>query len=248
MPSFPPIDSLPVVLETSGWHWEQYDYPSSSVENFWIGLDQTGNKWLTKLRGGYRAYRELVFARAAQKMGWSCQSSAFMRLDLSSAKFLGVDVNEIQAAHWFMEEHPLVACSPECSLVSLFGHSINSVNDIAGSGVNHIMDWPKSYFAAYLFGGLEPPGHLFTTTHEFVIIDSELMFHSDPCDLSEDSWWKDGRQLAIEACRDLLNLTIHDLDQIFYIPETVSVEGYQGVIKKFKKSQALAIKFLAENS
>jgi hypothetical protein len=110
------------------------------------------------------------------------------------------------------------------------------------------MDWPKSHFAAYLFGGLEPPGHLFSKTHEFVIIDSELMFHSDPCILSEDSWWKDGRQLAIEACLELSKLTEHDLEQIFDIPETVLVDGYQEIDRRFRKSQALAINFLAENA
>lgn len=110
------------------------------------------------------------------------------------------------------------------------------------------MDWPKSEVAAYLFGGHEPPGRLITTAHEFVIIDSEQMFSTNPCDLTETRWWNNpdgspsvsGRRLTSQVCRDLCRLSEFDLQEALRIPETVSVEQLWPIAPKLNASRAFA--------
>lgn len=252
VPSFPRMQDLPPVVDTNGWRWEQYRTPSFPSYNFWRGFDQDGTRWLTKLRGDFYAYREIVFARLAQKMGWSCQSSVFMKLDVKSGKELGVPAG-VHAAHWFLEEHPSVACGPECPKEGLRGRQIHTVDDLADSGIHHIMDWPKSQIAACLFGGNEPPDRLLTTAHELVIIDSEQMFSTDPCDIRETAWWNDrngspsesGRRLTLEVCRDLCELSPLDLQEALQIPEGVSVEQPWPIAPKLAASHEYARHFLA---
>jgi hypothetical protein len=240
------------MLDTTGWRWERCQTPSSPSHDFWLGFDLAGSRWLTKLHGDFYAYRELVFARLAQKMGWSCQSSAFMVLDSHSAQELGVSTDEVQAAHWFMDEHPRRKCSSECPLAFLRGRPIEAVDDLAGLRIDHILDWPKSEIAACLFGGNEPPGHLVTTAHEFVIIDSEQMFSSDPSDLTETRWWNNtdgspsgsGRLLTCEVCRDLCRLSQPELEEALRIPSTLSVTQLWPIAPKLNASREFARRFL----
>jgi hypothetical protein len=252
MPSFAQMNDLPPVLDTTGWRWERYQPSSSAPRDFWLGFDLAGRRWLTKLRGDLYAYRELVFSRLAQKMGWSCQSSAFMVLDPHSAQQLGVPDDEGHAAHWFMDEHPRKKCSSECPLAFLRGRPIETVDDLAGSRIDHILDWPKSEIAACLFGGNESPGCLITTAHEFVIIDSEQMFSSGRSDLTETRWWNNpggspsvsGRWLTCEVCRDLCRLSQPELKEALRIPDTVSVRQRGPVARKLNASRAFARRFL----
>ncbi|MFA5180273.1 MAG: hypothetical protein WC405_03070 [Syntrophales bacterium] len=223
---------LPDFVETTGWTWKHFSTPSLPSYDFWLGIDRTGNRWLTKLTGDFYAYREIVFARLAQAMGWSCQSSVFMRLDPSSAEMLGRTPHEIHAAHWFLDEHKDLPCSTNCGLAPLIGKSIGRVEDLEDVPVAHILDWPKSEYAACLFGGNEPPGRLFTKLHEFVIIDSELMFSSVPCSFESTIWLTGddqerpsvrGQELAIEVCKDLVSLGSETIRQSLSIPTGVTV-------------------------
>lgn len=260
MSSFPKMKDLPLVLDSTSWRWERYQAPSAPSHNFWIGLDPDGNKWLAKFKGScvpsFYAYREIVFARLAQKMGWSCQSSVFLRLDKQSAETLGVDANEVRAAHWFMKEHSYEPCSAGCPYRSLLGRSIRTVDDLAGSSITHLLDWPKSQFAACLFGGGEPPDKLFTTAHEFVIIDSEQMFSSSPCTLEDTNWWNRpdgspslaGRALALEVCRDLCSLSEFDLDEALAIPKAILVQQEWPIAPLLKASYEFAAEFVASNT
>ena len=254
MMSFPPINELPPVLRTSGWSWEPYVTPSFPSYDFWVGSDPAGRRWLTKLHGDFYAYREIVFARLAQRMGWSCQSSTFMVLDERSAEHLGVPENRLHAAHWFLEEHPHKACSGNCPMANLYGHPINTVDDLVGSGVKHIEDWPKSEVAAALFGANEPPGRLFTITHEFVIIDSEQMFSTGPTDVTMTSWWDkhdgspclSGRQLTLEVCSSVGRLSDNDLAEALAIPNGVRICELWPVTLNLKASHDFARRFVAE--
>lgn len=253
MPSFPLIDELPLVLDPTGWRWELFATPSFPSQSFWIGLDQDGNKWLTKLRGGFYAYREIVFARLAQKMGWSCQSSVFLRIDRNSAKKLGVNANEVHAAHWFLREHAHTQCSAQCQLSFLKDKSIETVDDLSGAEISHLLDWPKSDFAACLFGANEPSGHLFTIDHEFVIIDSEQMFSTDPCAFDCTGWWRrpdgcqsiPGKELALEVCRNFCDLSLADIEGAIAIPEGISVQQTWPIAARLKASRRFAMEFFA---
>ncbi len=72
---FPAIDELPSMLQTRGWQWEQFSCSPYPKHGFWLATDERGHQWLAKMRGSFYGYRELVFARIAQRLGWSCQSS-----------------------------------------------------------------------------------------------------------------------------------------------------------------------------
>jgi hypothetical protein len=232
MRSFPLIEELPPVVETLGWSWERFNAPSASSDNFWLGVDRQGNRWITKLRGSFYAYREIVFARLAQKMKWSCQSTVFMKLDERSAQTLGVTAGEIHAAHWFLDEHVYHPCSHGCPIEFLVNMQLRTVEDLLNSHVSHLLDWPKSEISAYLFGGNEPPGRLFTKAHEFVIIDSELMFSTIPCPFDSLPWMSDseghpscsGNSLVLEVCQDLASLSALEIEEALKIPASVAVQ------------------------
>ena len=139
--SFPSIKELPKVLDSTGWKWERYETPSFPSYNFWVGTDLDGRKWLTKLRGDFYAYREIVFGRIAQKMGWSCQSSTFVVLDNQSAEAIGVR-DRVHAAHWLLAEHAGTLCSRACPLAAYKELVINDVDDLNRCKVTHILDLP----------------------------------------------------------------------------------------------------------
>ena len=253
MASFPFIDDIPAVLDTTGWNWERLAAPHACSHDFWVGFDREGNRWLTKLRGAFYAYREIAFARLAQRMGWSCQSSSFLHLDRQSAKELGVSTSEAHAAHWFMNEHAQSACSPECQFSFLLNRSVETVDDLCGSEIEHLLDWPKSDFAACLFGANEPPGRLITIDHELVIIDSEQMFATGPCTLDGTAWWNrpdgspspTGRTLALEVCRNLCGLSAADVEDALTVPKGVSVHKKWPIAPKLKMSRKFAAEFCA---
>ena len=242
---------LPPALDTTGWTWCSFKAPVAPSDNFWLGVDRQGNRWLTKLTGGYCAYREIVFARLAQQMGWSCQSSVIIRLDECSAKAIGAEPGQIHAAHWFLDEHIYLPCADNCSLIPLKEKTHIAVEDIAHLPIAHILDWPKSELAACLFGGYEPPGRLFTKEHEFVIIDSERMFHSDPCAFDCTTWWgsretptPSGVNLAVEVCTDFLALGLKFLEVALTHPEWNVVPMQRHVASSLYKSYTDARAFV----
>lgn len=252
MPSFPLMRDLPPVVETTGWDWRSFEAPVAPSMNFWLGTDRQGNRWLTKLTGDFYAYREIVFARLAQQMGWSCQSSVFMRLNDHSAKAIGAKAGEVHAAHWFMDEHVHPHCGQNCNLAALVGRPLGVVEDLAGLTIAHILDLPKSELAACLFGGHEPPGRLFTKEHEFVIIDSELMFATEPCYFDSTSWWGDsdapmpsGVKLAREVCADLLALGESSLKVALALPAGIAVQEQWSIKPLLYESYAHARAFIA---
>jgi hypothetical protein len=208
---------------------------------------------MTKLRGSFHAYREIVFARMAQKMEWSCQSSAFLCLDHDSAEALGVPANEIHAVHWFLDEHVNKSCSEECKFAPLIGKEFQTVDDLRATEILHILDLAKSDFAACLFGANEPSGHLITKGHEFVIIDSELMFATGPCPLDGTRWWTQrddmpspsGQALALEVCREFWSLSSADVEYALALPKGISVTKRWPIATKIKASRKFAADFCA---
>lgn len=251
MLSFPLMQDLPPVVETAGWTWRPFEAPAVPSTDFWVGTDREGHRWLTKLTGDFYAYREIVFARLAQQMGWSCQSSVFMRVDEESAKAIGAKPGGLHAAHWFLNEHGYPPCCEGCSLASLVGRPIARVEDIVELPVAHILDWPKSEMAALLFGGNEPPGRLFTKEHEFVIIDSELMFSTGPCSFDSAIWWGDkdapaqsGVDLAKEVCTDLVSLGEQALHSALLLPPGIAVQERWPIGPLLHRSFAFAQAFV----
>lgn len=228
MSSFPLMSELPQFLNTKGWCWRKAHISGVPSYDFWIGTDTSGNEWLTKLRGSFCAYREIVFAHLAQAMNWSCQSSIFIILDVETAQFFGCDVGEIHAAHWYMQEHYLV-CEKNCALKKLNG--VSDVDNLPIGAIDHIIDWPKSEIAADLFGANECSGKFFTVNHEFVIIDSEQMFSTCSQDLNLNSWVLmdnmcsiGGYAVAVEVCREITSLPNTIIQKALEIPKGIYID------------------------
>lgn len=254
MPSFPLIEELPPVIETHGWTWGPIKASPIHLDNFWLGVDRQGNRWLTKLRGAFYAYREITFAKLAQRMKWSCQSSVFMRLDEHSARTLGASPGEVHAAHWFLDEHlPFPPCSPDCERGRLNGREIRTPEDLAGINISHLLDWPKGDMAACLFGANEDPQQLFTKSHELVIIDSETMFTSRPCSFEDVTWLKNaegqpspgGSALALEVCQNFASLSMAEIEEALQIPANVAIQETWPIAPLLQESRRFADRFCA---
>jgi hypothetical protein len=135
---------------------------------------------------------------------------------------------------------------------SLVGRPIPSVDDLAGVGIDHIMDWPKSEIAAALFGANEPSDRLVTTAHELVIIDSEQMFSTSPGDPSETNWWSyadgrpsaSGRRLTRDVCRDLCMLSELNVQAALQIPEGIIIDQLSPIAPILMASREVARRFL----
>ena len=238
------MSELPTYMSTSKWSWQRVHRPGHSSDGFWIGRDGHGSRWLTKLRGSFYAYREILFGRLAQTMKWSCQSSLFIRLDRTSAEVLGGQAGDVHAAHWFMEEHASSSCGEVCALKPLIGREVRTIEDLQLFDVRHLLDWPKSEIAAYIFGGNEPPGGLITTEHKFVIIDTEQMFSTEPSSFDAASWLvqpddslsHNGKALAIEVCQEISKLPSELIAQALTVPSEVQVEHLWPIAPKLRQS------------
>lgn len=250
MQSFPRVTGLPPVLSTRGWQWELISRDGHPADGFWLGTDAEGNRWLTKLRGSWYAYREISFAKLAQSMGWCCQSSTYLKLDPESAVRIGGNAGDVHAAHWYLHEHDANLCSATCALTPLAGLDVRSVDDLKGIQVAHLFDWPKSEFAAYIFGANEPSGRLFTTQHEFVIIDNEQMFSTGPADFSTAHWlnrlggtaYAMGLAVALETCAEVANLSEESVRLALAVPQGVKIDRRWPIEPMLKQS----IRFAAE--
>lgn len=257
MSSFPLMQDLPAAIDSAGLAWEPFRTPGFPSDEFWLGTDSSGGKWLTKLRGGAYAYREIVFGRLAQRMGWSCQSSVFLRLTANHARMMKVTEEKVHAAHWFMHEHARsTQCSEVCGCTSLLGRSLETVDNFPTDQIAHILDWPKSHFASCLFGGNEPPGRFITVDHEFVIIDSEQMFSAAPSALSGTQWWNlpngrpsiAGRALALETARDVASLDKVTFSEALLVPSGLCLQPVQKYAARARAGYAAARQYVAAQS
>jgi hypothetical protein len=247
----PLMGNLPEVLDTSGWTWRRADELDILKDDFWVGTALDGSRWLCKFRGPTRAYREVVFGRLAQQLGWSCQSSAFIRLSDADAMATGMQAGELQGVQFYFDTHPNARCAATtCGFEPLIHREIRSIEDLQDVGISHILDWPRADFAANLFGANETSDRIFTLDHQFVIVDSELMFATGPCALSSVSWWKtptgdvaqSAYDMAIEVCRSVASLSHEDLARALHAPQGVDRQTVNAVSARLLESHAYASK------
>ena len=252
MSTIPRLTDLPPFMSTLGWAWERIDRPGHPSDGFWIGTDLSGNRWITKLRGGFYAYREILFAAIAQKMGWSCQSTIYIKIDPVSAITLNCKVELTHAAHWYMEEHASSPCKHDCALRRLNNNEIINIEEFGKLEILNIIDLPKSDLAVYIFGANEPCGRFFTRDHQFIIIDSEQMFSSGPCQFQASPWLKTsdgskctgGLSLAMEVCENILSLNDEFLNRALSVPEGINIKMNWQIAPKLKASIAFARAFV----
>lgn len=242
MTSAPLISDLPDMVAAEGWEWNPFETPMSSGSGFWLGTDTQGRRWLAKLRGRDSGLRELAFARAAQRLGWSCQSSMFESLPASSrVRRECKDVDPVQLVHWYYEEadysDPVVKALLAPIQEGLNDPRRHPLDAVTNAPIISFIDWPRSEIAACLFGANETCGRLLTTALANVIIDSELMFASMP-DLSLDTSWlhadaktgqAKGLALSLEVCESVASLSANALEAFAKPPRGVRVQLRQPI-------------------
>jgi hypothetical protein len=251
MTSFPFMHELPPTLLAEGWTWKSFSTPSFPSQKVWLGTDSLGRVWLTKLSGSYHAYREIVFARIAQQLGWSCQSSVFLRLSKADANAIGAEYGEVHAVHWFLHEHGHPnQCAPGCPLLARLGQSIESVEQSENLEVDHAMDLARGHFASCIFGANEAPQPLITTGHCMVLIDNETMFQSLPCPLDGTVYWGSdaGQRLAHEVCEQIAALPESALRDALEIPAGLKIRRRSEIASRLKVGHSFARHFARDPS
>ena len=217
--SFPPSFSLPQLLHANDLDWQTHTEGS----DIWTCTDATGTRWLVKLRGGFHAIRERAFSVIAQALDTSCQSSTFLKMPprrktwpIPATTSGPTDVNQL--AIRLLDEHPHYSHCTNCPLPELntqFRRRPYELDVLRRSTVTRLLDWARGEMLGMLCEMHEPPGQLFTTSHEFVQIDNELMFSRDAgTDLRDSPWVADdakrirpsGLEEAIRLCEQVLSL------------------------------------------
>lgn len=251
MSSFPLMRQLPPSLLAEGWTWQSFSTPSFPSQQVWLGTDALGRVWLTKLSGSYHAYREIVFARIAQQLGWSCQSSVFLQLSKDDANAIGADHGEVQAAHWFLKEHGHpTQCGPGCPLQGRLGVEIQGIEQLANLGADHAVDLARGHFASCVFGANEAPQPLFTADHSMVLIDNETMFQSLPCPLNGTSYWNrnGGQRLAREVCKQIASLPDAALREALDVPPGLKIRRRNEIAPRLRAGHSFAKYFARDPS
>jgi hypothetical protein len=252
---FPLITNLPVHVVATDWNWLR-PKPNSKLafglkSNWWIGTDNMGRRWVVKMRGSNRAYREHVFAALAQRLGISCQSSMYLTIPRNGAPMLNEPKAESnQLALWFFDEHQDPCSSERCPLTILQGLSIDSeatLQTYLSCGVSRALDWIRGEVLGYLCGQFEPPGHLFTVEHEFVQIDNELMFSSGPVNLEDCRWlrFRIGLQCAENICEGLSKISDAELLHLAEIPKGYVVSRKNNIRRRLRAARGAADNYFA---
>ncbi len=241
MTTYPRVDQLPAVVDTRSWHWEPFILPSGDERGFFVGRDEAGTLWLTKMGGSFRAYRELVFERIVQRAGWLCQSSAFAVLGRSSLPMrMTRHPERVQLVTRLLPEHGPEDCGPDCPIGPLRGDLSKIDGDLvtilAAAPLQDGLNIARQELLAPLFGGYEPAGCLTTTDHQVFLIDGELMFASSPCDMRKTTWWTrpdgspwlTGQQLTRQICAAIGSFRDDELETFLDRPRKLPVQfGWQ---------------------
>lgn len=255
--SVPAIPHLPTHVIATDWNWvsaiPDYRRPFPLHKDWWIGIDGNGHRWLVKMSGSNHAYREHVFAALAQRIGISCQSSQYLTIPRNAPPVRDMPLPERhQLALWFFDEHLQESCtlSDNCPLLALRNLRIENdatLETYLSCGVSDAIDWVRGEILGYLCGQFEPAGRLFTVRHEFVQIDNELMFATDPVNLMECLWLRfhAGRQCARDVCSRLSEISDDDLLSFAEIPKGYVVRRKNSIAKRLLAARNAARNFLA---
>ena len=117
---------------------------------------------------------------------------------------------------------------------------------------NYIWAAIASEIAAPIFGANEPPGRLFTTDHELVIIDGEQMFSTQPSDARVTSWWRRpdgspstaGMRLTRNVCSAVGSLSNRNLLDCLAIPSGIKIRSRLSISKIVFQAKAYCERFL----
>jgi hypothetical protein len=234
--SYPLVDELPPVIDTRKWEWTRGRL-QSACGGFFVGTDESGIRWLTKMRGAFRGYRELVFERLVQRAGWLCQSSAFAIIERCSLPGrVGQQNERIQIVTRLLPEHVRLDCTADCPVDALRGHLNDPAGDplalITASSLGDSLNIARAQILAPILGGIEPAGYLVTVDHKVFLIDGELMFADPPSDVRSTSWWTSpngspslaGERLIRQVCKAIGSFQDEDLERFLESPAELKIE------------------------
>jgi hypothetical protein len=233
---YPLVKDLPPVVETRKWEWRPYCTVEAVRGEFFAGTDELGVLWLTKMRGSFRGYREIVFERLVQRAGWLCQSSTFAILESNSLPRRTVRNSErIQIVTRLLSEHGPSNCKPGCPIAPLRGRLDHRSDDpldlLAASSLADPWNIARAQILAPLLGGTEPAGWLTTVDHQVFLIDGELMFAENPSDVRQTGWWMRsdgspslaGQRLTCDICATIGSLGNDDLEHFLDKPAGLKI-------------------------
>lgn len=250
------IVDLPALTTSSDWRWETFD--GGGRRNFWVGTDRAGNQWLVKMRGSSYAYREHSFARLAQHLGVSCQSSVYLRLSAGADPLRGDDdTEEFQLALSLLPEHGTEVCSADCPfpiVQEVFDRLPDEpIQALQTPGIEHLMDWARMCMLAELCGANEPSDRLITPDHTFVLIDNEQMFSTGPgniwnCDwlFAGDSRSELGVKVATDLCDQFVRIKDEELRSFATLPKGYEVHDPRPIAEILVAAKMAAANFLIQ--
>ena len=252
---YPQMTDLPALIDTTGWHWDVFRSPAS--HEFWCGIAPDGSKWIVKMRGSFYAYRERVFGGLAHLLGISCQPSALCILPPDCPPMRATpNCEPYQGANWFLNEHPPEACSLVCPRKELEAQLNNPGGDpvsvLRHSKVAFALDLARGDMMACLCGANEPSDRLLTCNHEFVMVDNERMFSSDPSSPMKCRWIErpsgqvseHGLTLERELCFAFAGVTDSEISKLCCIPPGYHVEERWSISDKLICARDKAKKLL----
>ena len=249
---FPLNSELPKLIDCSDWMWQKPPRSENWIgmkPDWWVGTDADGGRWLVKMTGGTSGYREHVFTSLAQRLGISCQSSAYLLIASEKAEpRLHTQGSEpYQLALWLMDEHADQPCSADCVCADIFGKDMDfpAIRRASTAGIAFIEDLVRADVLGHLCGQDEPHDHFLTCNHEYVSIDHELMFVREP-GLNGCHWHdcKTARPVMLEVCRNLERIEDHELLEFTTIPNGYVISGGRNVHDDLLRAKAAAIEYL----
>ena len=161
-----------------------------------------------------------------------------------------------QGANWFLNEHPQEACSLVCPRKELEAQLNNPGGDpvsvLRHSKVAFALDLARGDMMACLCGANEPSDRLLTCNHEFVMVDNERMFSSDPSSPMKCRWIErpsgqvseHGLTLERELCFAFAGVTDSEISKLCCIPPGYHVEERWSISDKLICARDKAKKLL----
>lgn len=158
MKSYPTVDQLPDVIVPRCWQWRPFEGTSADGKGFFIGTDEAGDTWFTKMHGSFYGYRELVFERLVQRAGWPCQSSSFAILEYDSLpRRTNPGSESVQLVTRLLAEHGSDDCGPTCPIAPLRGDRScvhgDPIQVLATSGLEDALNVARADILGPLLGG-----------------------------------------------------------------------------------------------
>lgn len=229
--AFPAISDLPTLFDATNWSWHSPPGHNRHIgikPEWWIGTDETGTRWLVKMRGSSMAHREHVFAALAQRLNISCQSSSYLLMPShdSVPRIHSPDSEDHQLALVLLEEHEPISCSSQCLLSTVWGKTLTDkvMQSAELVGSSNYLDLVRGSALGFMCGQSEPSDFIITPDHDYVVIDNEMMFGCGSC-LLDCEWFKTSSRQSVveELCLRLVEIPDEDLAKIATPPANYPV-------------------------